>query len=112
MGKSHRGTAPTVQWMFDNAGFIKALTRADPLLWSNEFCIMDAITDLTEYKGEDVHPICIRIYVRDKLVEEHVEAGRELSIAYLHRYLESDKQEAPQPASLVSFVKSAMDEKS
>lgn len=98
--------------MFDNAGFLKVFTRADPLRWSNEFCIMDAITDLTEYKGEDVHPICVRIYVRDKVVEEHVEASRALSIEYLHRYLESDKQEAAQPTSLVSFVKSAMDEKS
>jgi len=110
--KSHRGTAPTVQWMFDNAGFFRELAKADPLRWSNEFCINDAITDLTEYKGEDVHPICVRIYVQDKLVEEHVETSRKLSIEYLRRYLESDKQEAPQPTSLVSFVKSAMDEES
>merc|ERR1712164_227153 len=89
--------------MFDKSGHI--LKASNPLRWSNEFSINDAIEDLNNYAGKDNMAVRSRIYVQGQVVDEDVEDSRAVMVQYLEAYAERDKQEAAQPGSLVSFVK-------
>lgn len=95
---NHKGTAPGVIWMFKD-GFFRLLAA------SPELCLeeaQDKMSELMETQPE--RPICIRIIVEGKQVEEDNFDNAIAAHDYLYKKQEEDQKTCPQPRTLKTFV--------
>jgi len=94
----HKGTAPGVTWMFQDA-WLRAFTA------SPELCLEDAQDKMSELMETNPdRPICIRIIVEGKQIREESFDSALSAYDFLFEYQQEDQRDSPQPRTLVSFV--------
>jgi len=93
--KKHVGTAPSVQWMYADAGFIPLLgpfvAERDPVRWSAEACLDDAIEDM-RHRCDAKRPILVYIIRQGTPQHKKNFKNAAATASWLIRYRDKDAE--------------------